>query len=155
MVLRLIQIWRIQKWCSFFFVFDRKYTFFWNFIPKIEIVCWNWNLESRLIWICRIRWKFLVPKYSFCVNLIQKFKRVILRRNLVLSNDFSWEQSEIFEPIVHYSNIRPTLSSKSFSKVLRFRRKVVMNINVVVVMKFRKALMHWYLRVDSTPKNIL
>ena len=26
---------------------------------------------------------FLVWKYPFCVNLIQKFKRVILRRNLV------------------------------------------------------------------------
>ena len=26
---------------------------------------------------------FLVQKYSFCVNLIQKFKRVILRLNLV------------------------------------------------------------------------
>ena len=27
---------------------------------------------------------FLVRKYPFCVNLIQKFKRVILKQNLVL-----------------------------------------------------------------------
>ena len=31
---------------------------------------------------------FLVPKLSFCVNLIQKFQRVILRRNLVPTLEF-------------------------------------------------------------------
>ena len=47
LVLRLIRIWRIQLWCSFFFYLR-------NLLQKS--ICWSWNLESRLIWICRIRW---------------------------------------------------------------------------------------------------
>ena len=39
-----------------FLCFYTEVYFPWNFVPKIKIVCWNWNLESRLIWICRIRW---------------------------------------------------------------------------------------------------
>ena len=57
--------------------FRPEVYFFWKFVPKVKIVCWSWNLKSRLIWICRIRWWFpffLVWKYTFCVNLIQKFK---------------------------------------------------------------------------------
>ena len=55
-LLRLMWIWRIQYWYSFFSVFDRKCTCFWKFTLKIKIVFWSWNLESRLVWICRIRW---------------------------------------------------------------------------------------------------
>ena len=69
-----------------FCVFDLKYTFFWKLIPKTKTVCLSWNLESRLIWICRIRWYFtffLIRKYPFRVNLIQKFKTIIIRQNLL------------------------------------------------------------------------
>ena len=55
-LLRLMWIWRIQYWYSFFSVFDRKCTCFWKFTIKNKIVFWSWNLESRLVWICRIRW---------------------------------------------------------------------------------------------------
>ena len=27
-----------------------------NLFQKIKIVCWNWNLEPWLIWICKIQW---------------------------------------------------------------------------------------------------
>ena len=55
-VIRLMWIWRIQYWYSFFSIFDRKCTCFWKFALKIKIVFLSWNLESRLIWIWRIRW---------------------------------------------------------------------------------------------------
>ena len=32
--------------------------FFWEICSKI--VCWNWNLEARLIWICKIWWWFFL-----------------------------------------------------------------------------------------------
>ena len=38
----------------------------------------NLNMQNSMVIFI-----FLVRKYPFCVNLIQKFKRVILRRNLV------------------------------------------------------------------------
>ena len=45
---------------------------------------------------------FLVPKYRFCVNLVQKLKRVILRRNLVptlgcLIDAFSYPANQFFD----------------------------------------------------------
>ena len=66
-------------------VFDWKYLF-WKFVPYRKILYWSYNLEPRLIRICRIRCWFsfcLDRKYPFWVNLVQKFKRVSLRQNLV------------------------------------------------------------------------
>ena len=56
-----------------FFCFWPEIYFFWTFVPIINI-SWGWNLEYRLIWICRIQWNFsffVVQKYPFCVNMIQ------------------------------------------------------------------------------------
>ena len=39
-----------------FFVFNRKYPFWANFVQKIKIVSLRWNLIPRLIRICRIQW---------------------------------------------------------------------------------------------------
>ena len=39
-----------------FFLFLTGNILFWKFVPKIKIICWSWNLESILTWICRIRW---------------------------------------------------------------------------------------------------
>ena len=69
-----------------FSVFDWKYPSFWKFVPKIKTFCWSSNLDSKLIWICRLRWWFsffLDRKYPPWFNLVQKFKIVSLRRNLV------------------------------------------------------------------------
>ena len=52
-----------------FLVFDRKYTFWANFVQKINIVSLRWNLISRLIRIFR--------------NLIQNIKTVSLRWKLI------------------------------------------------------------------------
>ena len=73
---------KIQNWCSPF-LFPIRNILLWKFVPKIIIVCWSWNLEPRLIWICSNFHFFLDPKYPFCVHLVQKFRRVSLRRNLV------------------------------------------------------------------------
>ena len=67
-----------------FFWFQPEVYFFFLICSKNQN-CWSWNLESRLIWICRIRLQFsffLVRKYPFCINLIQN-SRVSSRRNLV------------------------------------------------------------------------
>ena len=80
LIQRLIWICKIQWWCLFymfytensypfwkiwskksqshvhFFVFSTRSIYFFKFFPKIQIVCWSWNLEPRLIWICKIRW---------------------------------------------------------------------------------------------------
>ena len=39
-----------------FSVYDMKYPFWANFVPKFKIVCLKWNLVPRLIRICRIHW---------------------------------------------------------------------------------------------------
>ena len=86
LVLRLIQIWRIQWWYSFFPLLTG--IVFGNLLQKINIVCWSYDLEPRLILICRIRWWFsflffVDQKYPFLVNLVQKFKIVSLSWNVV------------------------------------------------------------------------
>ena len=47
-----IRIWRIQWWC-FFFCCRLETFFYFNFFSKTQN-CWSWNLDSRLIWTCRI-----------------------------------------------------------------------------------------------------
>ena len=39
-----------------FSVFDRKYPFWGNWVQKVNIISWSWNLVLRLIQICRIQW---------------------------------------------------------------------------------------------------
>ena len=56
LVARLIQICRIQWYCSFFFVFEWKYPFWANLVQKIKIFTLSWNLVARLIRICWIQW---------------------------------------------------------------------------------------------------
>ena len=72
LVLRIIWVWRIQEWSSFLPDFDQDCE-----TCSKNQNCWSSNLESRLIWICRI-WCyfsfFLVQKDPFCANLIQKLK---------------------------------------------------------------------------------
>ena len=46
---------------------------------------------------------FLVPKYSFCVNLIQKFKRVILRQNLLPTLECLIDGSHPLPPLISFS----------------------------------------------------
>ena len=41
---------------TFFFVFDRTYSFWANLVQKLKIVSLKWNLITGLIRICRIRW---------------------------------------------------------------------------------------------------
>ena len=77
-----------------FFCFWPEVTFFSEICCTIRIVSWIWNLGLTLIRICRTHWSFLFVcllllffffdwKYPLCVNLVKKFKRVCLRRNLV------------------------------------------------------------------------
>ena len=60
LVLRLILIWKIQWWFSFFSFVDRKYLFGGNVFQKLKFVCWSWNLQARLIQfqICWVWWWF-------------------------------------------------------------------------------------------------
>ena len=69
-------------------VFEQKYPFYGNLFQKIKIICWSWNLEFRLIRICRIRrwfsfYSFLYWKYPFWVTSDQKIQIVSLSWNLV------------------------------------------------------------------------
>ena len=82
-ILRLIRIWRIQWWCSVFLFLTRSILFL-EICSKI--VCWSWNLEPRFIRICAIQCLFSYFldqnfRNSFCINLVQQFKSVSLRRN--------------------------------------------------------------------------
>ena len=77
-----------QWWCSLFLFLNGNILFMVNLLQKIKIVCWSWNLETRLIRICRIRWWFsfycLIDwKYLFWVNFVQKFKIFSLSWNWV------------------------------------------------------------------------
>ena len=53
--LKLIQIWRIQWWCSLF-LFLCGILFLGKFGPAIKIISWSWNLEPTPIRISRIQW---------------------------------------------------------------------------------------------------
>ena len=81
-----------------FSVLDQKNPFWVNLVKKIKIVSLSWNLVPRLIWISEIQWwcsivLFLTINifrgqiwskiFGNTLNLIQKIKRIILRRNLV------------------------------------------------------------------------
>ena len=55
LVSRLIQICRIQWWCSLFFI-PSGIPLWANFVQKIKIVSLSWNLIPRLIWTCRMQW---------------------------------------------------------------------------------------------------
>ena len=75
-----------------FVFFQAELYSFWN--QKTNIIWGSWHLESRLILVCRIRWLFwffFSSEIPFCVNLVQKCKRVNLRRNLVPSLEFLME----------------------------------------------------------------
>ena len=37
-------------------LFFNSTPFYGNLFQKIKIVCWSWNLELRLIWLCKIRY---------------------------------------------------------------------------------------------------
>ena len=55
-------------------------------LQETKIGYWSWNLEPRLIRICRIRWWlsfycFLDWKHTFWINLVRKFKHVSLSWN--------------------------------------------------------------------------
>ena len=88
-----------------FSVLDQKYPFWSNLFRKIIIVSLSWNVEPKLIRICRIQWwcsLFLVlkliricriqwwcslfsvldGKHPFWANLVQKIKTVSLSWNL-------------------------------------------------------------------------
>ena len=60
LALRLIRIYIIQWWCSFFLFLTRSIIFSGNsnLFQNIKIVFWNRNAEPRLIWICKNRWSF-------------------------------------------------------------------------------------------------
>ena len=51
---RLIQVWRIQWWCSLFSFSTEEKHFLGKFGPKIQN-CLKWDLVPRLIPICRIQ----------------------------------------------------------------------------------------------------
>ena len=68
-----------------FCVFDWKYIFFLeicsenqNYFLKLKLGIQICNMQNSMVIFIILVWKYL-----FCVNLIQNFKRVILRRNLV------------------------------------------------------------------------
>ena len=107
-----------------FSVFGRKYSLFWKFVSKIKIVSWSWNLEPRLIQICRknskIRWYwyfsfffFIDRKYPSCVNLVQKFKRVSVRRNLVPR--LIWICKILWCSLFYFRTFLQVLSKNQFS----------------------------------------
>ena len=83
MLPRLIRIWRIQWWCSFFFS-----VFIWKKIKKSKLFAKAeiWNLEkfeyvkfdSDFHFFSLLDWKYL-----FCINLAQKLKIVSLRWNFI------------------------------------------------------------------------
>ena len=78
-VLRLIQIRRIQWWCSLF-CYDWEYPFWLNVAQKIKIFSLNWNLVPKITWICKILWwcsLFLFSTSNICpfwANMVQKIK---------------------------------------------------------------------------------
>ena len=77
----LFQICKVQWWCSLFFVFDQKYTFWANLVPKLKIAClkWSWSLDYFKYEKLSDDVYFLFnQKYDFWANLVQKIKVVSL-----------------------------------------------------------------------------
>ena len=79
LVPRLIRICRIQWWCPFFSVFDRKYYFWASLVQKIKIISLSTSLVPILIQIYKINGDFLFfffsvsdQIYPFWANLLQK-----------------------------------------------------------------------------------
>ena len=56
----LIRIWKIQWRYSRFLFLDGKHPFWANLVQKIKIVNLHSNLVPWLMWICRIRWSYLL-----------------------------------------------------------------------------------------------
>ena len=50
---RLIWIFKIWRWFSFYSFLDWKYSFWVNLAQKIKIVSLSWNLVPRLFWIIK------------------------------------------------------------------------------------------------------
>ena len=76
----------ITQWWYSVFLFPIGNILFGKFVPKNQN-CGSWNIEPRLIRICRIRWWFLWFsfvgwKYPFWANLVQKFQIVSSGWNL-------------------------------------------------------------------------
>ena len=70
----------------FFCVFDQNCTFFLEMCSKIQncLLKLKFRLQIKLnMQNSMVILIFLVRKYLFCVNLSQKFKKVILRRHLL------------------------------------------------------------------------
>ena len=76
MILRLLQPSRFNGDVHFLLFLTGRTLFLGKFNPKKTIFCWSWDLEPRIIQICRIWWWILI-------NLFQKFKVLILSWNLV------------------------------------------------------------------------
>ena len=64
---RLIWIFKIWRWFSFYSFLDWKYSFWVNLAQKIKIVSLSWNLVPRLFWIIKIWrwWSFFCFRPSF------------------------------------------------------------------------------------------
>ena len=64
---RLIWIFKIWRWFSFYSFLDWKYSFWVNLAQKIKIVSLSWNLVPRLFWIFKIWrwWSFFCFRPSF------------------------------------------------------------------------------------------
>ena len=56
-----------------FSVFNWKYSFQANVVPKIKNVCGRWNLITRRIWICRIHWWCVLILFSSRNTLFAEF----------------------------------------------------------------------------------
>ena len=90
LILTLIQICRIQWWCSLFWLLTGN-TFLgeiWS--KKIKIISLRWILIPRLIGICKTKWccslfSFSIGNPLFWANLVENVKIVRLRLNLVAS----------------------------------------------------------------------
>ena len=68
MVPRLIQLHRIQLWCSLFLLLTGNTLFGQILFRKLKIVTLSWYLVPRLIQICRTQW--LMFSFSvFCFRL--------------------------------------------------------------------------------------
>ena len=72
LVLRLIWICRIQRWCSFYLFCT------W----KVKFVSLSWNLGPLLIRICRMQWCYWLFCFGLKTNLSGKI--VFLSWNLVI-----------------------------------------------------------------------
>ena len=68
---RLILIFRIEWWFSFYFFLDWKYPFWVNFLQTIQIVSLSWNLLPRLFQIFKIRCWCSFSFWTFFINFNQ------------------------------------------------------------------------------------